>query len=355
MAGSGRKLSGSSSVYYPHAQINYPLSQVYCPTPQVFALRTSKNVGDDDDDDDDDDDNDDDGDDDVSNGGGDGGDHWNLSSVKRIILTTLWARPCEHLINPTRGAASQIGGLKYAVTIATEPTLKPLGSFERVDSLEQWLQSSEKQAKIAFAMPKVQEGFRLATILTQDCGRQGGKKPCSNINCSQCGFCGNTPAVTSKMDEEPKQKLRQLEVDPVLQRFLSLDRRRIETAQAQADVNIMLSILGLLCCVLQLMYTYTVASDVSIAADALSTTTSTLIGYIEGLHNCIQWSKGSLILRAGKRFTILQSGGSDSMKRKNEQTSTNIIMVPFGAKEGCCVVADSCVSDAEMGEFQVLK
>ncbi|GKC03123.1 hypothetical protein Tco_0994733, partial [Tanacetum coccineum] len=49
---------------------------------------------------------------------------------------------------------NRIGGLKSAVTTVTEPALKLLGSFERADSLEQWLQYSEKQAKIAFAMPK---------------------------------------------------------------------------------------------------------------------------------------------------------------------------------------------------------
>ncbi|GJV41602.1 hypothetical protein Tco_1420042, partial [Tanacetum coccineum] len=269
--------------------------------------------------------------------------------------------------NRITGASTKASGGSFDGVFRFELAWRADALNQRANSLEQWLQSTKKQAKIAFAMSKGKftypslaarslEGFHLATVLTQDCGRQGGKKPCSNINCSQCGFYGNTHAVTSKMDEESKQKLRQLEgslvLIPVLQRFLPLDRWRIETPQAQkqADVNITLLILGLLCCMLQLMYKYAVASDMSTAADALSTTTSTLIRYIEGLHNCMQWSKGSLILRAGKRFTILQSGGSDLMKQNNEQTS-----VRFGAEEGYYLVADRCVSDAEMGDFQVLK
>ncbi|PWA44091.1 endochitinase [Artemisia annua] len=40
--------------------------------------------------------------------------------------------------------------------------------------------------------------FLVATVSAQDCGRQGGNKPCSNGNCcSQYGFCGNTPAHCS--------------------------------------------------------------------------------------------------------------------------------------------------------------
>ncbi|PWA48172.1 Chitin-binding, type 1 [Artemisia annua] len=35
----------------------------------------------------------------------------------------------------------------------------------------------------------------VATVSAQDCGTQGGNKPCTNGNCcSQYGFCGNTPA-----------------------------------------------------------------------------------------------------------------------------------------------------------------
>ncbi|GJZ77648.1 chitin-binding, type 1 protein [Tanacetum coccineum] len=38
----------------------------------------------------------------------------------------------------------------------------------------------------------------LATVSAQDCGTQGGNRPCTNGNCcSQYGFCGNTPAHCS--------------------------------------------------------------------------------------------------------------------------------------------------------------
>ncbi|PWA92616.1 endochitinase [Artemisia annua] len=34
----------------------------------------------------------------------------------------------------------------------------------------------------------------VATVSAQDCGTQGGNRPCTNGNCcSQWGFCGNTP------------------------------------------------------------------------------------------------------------------------------------------------------------------
>ncbi|GJW15819.1 hypothetical protein Tco_0019952 [Tanacetum coccineum] len=124
--------------------------------------------------------------------------------------------------NEIAGASTKASGGSFDGVFGFELAWRADALNQRANSLEQWLQSPKKQAKIAFAMSKGKftypslaarslEGFHLATVLTQDCGRQGGKKPCSNINCSQCGFCGNTHAVTSKMDEESKQKLCQLE------------------------------------------------------------------------------------------------------------------------------------------------
>ncbi|XP_024977732.1 endochitinase-like isoform X1 [Cynara cardunculus var. scolymus] len=40
--------------------------------------------------------------------------------------------------------------------------------------------------------------FLATAVSAQDCGRQGGNRPCTNGNCcSQYGFCGNTPAHCS--------------------------------------------------------------------------------------------------------------------------------------------------------------
>ncbi|GKE20602.1 hypothetical protein Tco_1432114, partial [Tanacetum coccineum] len=96
------------------------------------------------------------------------------------------------------GASTKASGGSFDGVFGFELAWRADALNQRANSLEQWLQSPKKQAKIAFAMSKGKftypslaarslEGFHLATVLTQDWE-------------TRC-----------KMDEEPKQKLRQLE------------------------------------------------------------------------------------------------------------------------------------------------